>query len=154
MSTPSADPGASREAVAHYRRLSSQDPSFLPALALSLNRLGLELWAKGERKEAGALVEEAQKLYEKLASSDPDRYQMEWIRSLGAWGAMRSGTGDHRGAMSIFQQAMTLLLPLVRTQPALHRELLSSLLRDLLSSAKAGKVPVDSEKIGEALRLL
>jgi tetratricopeptide (TPR) repeat protein len=112
------------------------------------------LWAQGQQEEAGASVEEAQKLYEKLASSDPDRYQMEWIRSLGAWGAMRSGTGDHRGAMSTFQQAMSLLLPLAQKQPALHRELLSSLLRDLLSCAKAGKIKVDSEKIAEALRLV
>jgi len=71
-----------REAVSHYRRLASTDPSFLPDLAICLNNLSNRLAEVGQREEALAPVEEAAEHYRKLATADPESFLPDLALSL------------------------------------------------------------------------
>lgn len=141
-------------AVEHFRQLSLEHPEHLPTLAAYLDVLGMSLWQQGRAEEGRAKLEEAQGVYRRIVPSSPEQHAPPLARSLGALGSMRTQSGDHSGAMSAFQEAFQVLLPVARQNPAAHQVLLSALVRDCLQTAKAGKVSVDSATIAEVLRLL
>ncbi len=149
------DLAAATHEVEQLRVLSLHRPELLSALAAHLDARGMALWRLGRNKESIADLDEAVGLYRRLASSSTDSAVAPRLaRSLGALGSLRSNLDDHGGAMTNFQEALTLLLPLALQAPAAHKVVLSSLVRDILHTASTGKVPLDSEKIAEALRLL
>lgn len=140
------------QTVDDLRGLSARDPALLPRLAATLDAAGMGLWTQGYPKEGLEKLKEAQELYRRLAASEA--FLLPLVRSLGASGSMRAQAGDAAGALAAFHEAIRLLLPLARHSPATHQALLSSLVRDTMSTARAGKLRVDSEQIAEALRLL
>jgi tetratricopeptide (TPR) repeat protein len=149
------DLAAATKEVEQVQVLSRDRPDLLPALAARLDARGMLLWSLERHKESITDLEEAIGLYRRLVA-DPSAASVvpRMARTLGALGSLRSHLGDYSGAMTNFQEALTVLLPLALQEPAAHKPVLSSLVRDILHTASAGKLPLDSEKIAEALRLL
>lgn len=156
-----AEVGKAEEALAatiegsgYYRSLAQQKPgNFLSSLAMSLNNLGSRLWALDRKQEAKEAIEEALILHRRLAAAAPC-HALDLIRSLGARGSMLFQEEDHGAAISSFQEALQLLLPLAVQDPQAHKVLLSTLARDCLYCAKAGKLKTDEVLLGEIFRLV
>ncbi|MBO4161431.1 tetratricopeptide repeat protein [Micromonospora antibiotica] len=109
------------ESAGIYRRLAGANPAaYLPALASSLNDLGLWLWGLGRREEALAPSEEAAAIYRRLAGANPAAYLPALAMSLNNLGLWLSGLGRREEALAPSEEAAAIYRRLVEVDPAAY----------------------------------
>ncbi|MEV4847449.1 tetratricopeptide repeat protein [Micromonospora matsumotoense] len=107
------------ESAGIYRRLAGANPAaYLPALASSLNDLGLWLWGLGRREEALAPSEEAAAIHRRLVEADPAVYLPALAMSLNNLGIWLSGLGRREEALAPSEEAAAIYRRLVEASPA------------------------------------
>src|SRR5439155_928515 len=100
-----------REAVSHYRRLASTDPSFLPDLAICLNNLSNRLVELGRWEQALAPIEEAVRHYRTLARASREAFLPDLSLSLGNLSGILAEVGRSQEAELVAREAAVLGLP-------------------------------------------
>jgi serine/threonine-protein kinase len=102
--------------LARRRELPARQPEYCFEVGVCHNNLGLFLVALGRHREAGAHLDTARALFQKLEENfqDVPKYRRKLAHSYNLLGNARSGLKDLKGAEEAWQQAHRLFAQLVK----------------------------------------
>jgi tetratricopeptide (TPR) repeat protein len=130
---------AGQKAVRHWRRLAKANPARKADLAVTLADLSLcyaqtDRWADAQEASADAII-----LYRELAQSDQERFLPRLAINLANNSIQHGRLGEHDSALAAIQEAVAILRPLARSDPAFDRNLSMLLIQETEYLTKTGR---------------
>jgi len=119
---------------------------------MSLNNLGTSYSQAGRYAEAVVPAERSVSIRERLAQSDPARYEPELARSYGSQGSIYLASGKKQEAIVSFTRGLKTLTPYFLSWPPIFGGLIMVLSRDYLEACRAAGREPDPDLLGPIVK--
>jgi tetratricopeptide (TPR) repeat protein len=147
LQLPEAEKGWAA-ALQLYRDLAGHDPSALPALGKTLNKLGILYMGTGRPAKADETISEAVTIYRDLAARDPGSYQPDLALAIANLGNTYLTTGRPTDADKAFSEALTIYRDLAARNPGSHQLQLAATLNLF------GNLEVNTGRLADAEKVI
>jgi tetratricopeptide (TPR) repeat protein len=142
-------------ALAIWRQQAEANPeTYRPAVATTLNNLGVLHWDQNRYAEARAAYEEALAIQRELAKSNPETYRPDVAQTLNNLGNLHSDQHRDAEARAAYDEALAIERALAKSNPETYRPVVARTLNNLgILHADQNRYPEARAAYEEALAI-